>query len=109
MAFRDMREFLSMLDERGQLKEVDVPLNCEYGENELQSLMRHLAETDGPALLLKNLEGYNTPDIPVIFNPFGTRERTALVIDTDDPLEAKTKHAQVLGDPSAWHEPRRGA
>jgi len=107
MAFRDMREFLSMLDERGQLKEVDVPINCEYGVNELQSLMRHLAETNGPALLLKNLEGYNTPDIPVIFNPFGTRERTAMVIDCDDPLEAKKKHADVLGDPSSWREPRR--
>ncbi len=106
MAFKDMREFLSLLEEDGQLKHVDVPLNCEYEKNELQSLMRLLAQTDGPALILNNLEGYNTPDIPVIFNPFGTRERTAMTIGVRDPLDSKRKHADTLGDPSCWHAPR---
>jgi len=105
MAFKDMREFLAVLDERGQLKQVDIPLKVMRGDNELQELMRHLAEIDGPALVLNNLEGYNTPDIPVLFNPFGTRERTAMTIGIDDPLEAKKKHAAVLSDPSCWHEP----
>jgi hypothetical protein len=105
MAFNDMREFLSMLEEHGQLKQVDIPLNCKRGENELQSLMRHLALIDGPALMLNNLEGFNTPDIPVIFNPFGTRERTAMTLGLTDPVEAKRKHAQVLGNPASWHEP----
>ena len=60
MAFKDMREYLALLEEHGQLKHVDAPINCEYENNELQSLMRHLAETSGPGLVLKNLEGYNT-------------------------------------------------
>ena len=38
MAFKDMREYLSMLEEDGQLKHVDTPINCEYEKNELQSL-----------------------------------------------------------------------
>jgi len=105
MAFRDMREFLTALEERGQLKQVDIPLKVSRGDNELQELMRHLAEIDGPALILKNLIGYNTPDIPIIFNPFGTRERTAMTIGTDDPLEAKKKHADVLADPACWQDP----
>ena len=107
MAFKDMREFLAMLEEDGQLKQVDISLNCERGNNELQSLMRHLAETDGPALMLNNLEGYNTPEIPVIFNPFGTRERTAMTIGLRDSLDAKRKHASVLADSSSWQAPNK--
>ncbi len=105
MPFKDMREFLGLLEEDGQLKQVDIALNCERGKNELQSLMRHLAQTNGPALMLNNLEGYNRPDIPVIFNPFGTRERTAMTIGIKNPLDAKRKHASVLSDPSSWHVP----
>jgi len=105
MPFNDMREFLALLEEEGQLKTVDVPLKCAHGDNELQALMRMLCQNDGPALLLRNLEGYNTPDIPVIFNPFGTRERTAMMIDERDPLESKKKHARVLGDPASWIDP----
>jgi len=105
MAFKDMRAFLQELQDNDQLREIDVPLNCERGKNELQALMRHLAETNGPALTLTNLTGYNTPDIPVIFNPFGTRERTAMTIGERDPLQAKIKHASVLADRSQWREP----
>jgi 3-polyprenyl-4-hydroxybenzoate decarboxylase len=105
MAFKDMREFLALLEKEGQLKTVDTPLKCAQGDNELQALMRHLAETDGPALILNNLVDYNTPDIPVIFNPFGTRERTAMAIGLKDPLEAKKKHADTLANPASWLEP----
>ena len=81
MPYKDMREFLDVLKEDGQLKDCDVPIKAAHGDNELQALMRLLCQNDGPALMLNNLEGYNTPDIPVIFNPFGTRERTAMMID----------------------------
>ena len=105
MAFKDMREFLQHLREDGQLKDIDVPLKCARGDNDLQALMRHLAETDGPALILNNLVDYNTPDIPVIFNPFGTRERTAMTIGLRDPLETKLKHSEVLADTGKWIDP----
>jgi 4-hydroxy-3-polyprenylbenzoate decarboxylase len=78
MAFKDMREFLAKLDEMGQLKRIKAPINVAQGTNELQTLMRLLAETNGPGLMLENLEGYNTPGVPVIFNPFGTRQRTEI-------------------------------
>ena len=104
MPFKDMREFLAHLDSQGQLKQVDVELNCEIGEeNEMQALMRLVCEQDGPALMLNNLKGYNTPQHPVMFNVFGTRERTAMTIDEIDPLAAKLKHAGTLGDVSKWH------
>jgi 4-hydroxy-3-polyprenylbenzoate decarboxylase len=106
MAYRDMRDFLATLDKMGQLRRVEVPFDVARGTNELQALMRYLAETDGPALVLDNLEGYNTPGVPLIFNPYGTRERTALILGTRDPVEAKTKHFKVLADPASWIKPK---
>ena len=71
-----------------------------------QALMRHLHNDNGPALMLNNLEGYNTKDIPVLFNPYGTRQRTAMILGKEDPLEAKLKHAKVLTDQSSWIKPK---
>ena len=105
MAYKDMRDFLGRLEQLGQLKRVKVPLNAERGKNELQALMRYLATSSGPGLILENLEGYNTPEVPIIFNPFGTRERTALTLGVHDPLEAKLKHTAILSDRSTWHKP----
>jgi len=105
MPYKDMREFLGALEKKGQLKQIDVPIKAAHGDNELQALMRLLCQNDGPAAMLNNLEGYNRPDVPLIFNPFGTRERTAMMIDCTDPLEMKKKHAQVLTDQSCWHAP----
>jgi 3-polyprenyl-4-hydroxybenzoate decarboxylase len=100
-----MREFLDAIEKQGQLKHIEAPIKAGHGDNELQALMRLLCQNDGPAAILHNLEDYNRPDVPVIFNPFGTRERTAMMIDCDNPLEMKHKHAGVLADPSCWHEP----
>ena len=105
MAFKDMREFLALIEESGQLRQVDVPLRCDREHTELQALMRHVHDIDSPTLMLNKLEGYNTPDVPVIFNPFGSRERTAMTLDLRDPLEAKMKHAGILSDPASWHKP----
>lgn len=105
MPYKDMREFLHKLESIGQLKRVQVPLDCRQGTNELQALMRYLAGTNGPAVILDNLVGYNTPGVPLIFNPYGTRERTALILETPDPVAAKLKHFQVLADPSRWIKP----
>lgn len=105
MPYKDMREFLGVLEKKGQLRQIDVPIKAAHGDNELQALMRLLCQNDGPAAMLNNLEGNNRPDVPVIFNPFGTRERTAMMIDCTEPLEMKHKHAKVLSNPSTWHAP----
>lgn len=80
MAFQDMREFLEFLKNKNQLIEVDTELNAARGTTELQPLMRHIHNINGPALMLNNLSGYNHPDIPVLFNPYGTRERTSMIL-----------------------------
>src|SRR5690606_34163198 len=63
-------------------------------------------DKDGPALLLGKVEGANTEGVPLIFNPFGTRERTAMTIGAKDWRAAKIHHAEVLNDTSRWLEPK---
>ena len=106
MAFKDMREFLALLEKEGQLKHIDVPLNGRRDTNELQALMNYVCAKDGPALLLNNVDAINTKDVPILFNPFGTRERTAMTIGFRDWREAKLHHSEVLADPARWHAPK---
>lgn len=106
MPYKDMREFLALLEKEGQFRSLDVPFDCGHGNDDLQPLMRHLHNVDGPALNLTNLKNLNTPDVGILFNLFGTRERTAMSIDERDPLAAKRKHSQVLSDRSSWKKPR---
>lgn len=105
MAFKDLRDYLALLDKEGLLKHIDHPLRCDRGNADLQALMRHLHDTENIALVLDNLEGYNTPGVPLVFNPFGSRERTAMTFGHSDPLEAKMEHARILGDRATWHKP----
>ena len=106
MAFKDMREYLALLEKEGQLKRVDTPLRARRGDTELQALMAYVCGNQGPALLLNNVDGINTKGVPILFNPFGTRERTAMTLGHRDWRTAKLHHADVLNSPSRWHEPK---
>jgi 3-polyprenyl-4-hydroxybenzoate decarboxylase len=101
-----MREFLAQLEREGQLRHVDVPLKCARGDTELQALMRYVCDRSGPALILDRLEGLNTPGVPMIFNPFGTRERTAMTVGASTWREAKIRHGDMAAHPERWIEPK---
>ena len=102
MQFNDMRGYIDVLRKENLLHDLDIQLNVARETSELQALMRHLHNDNGPALMLNNLEGYNMPEVPLLFNPYGTRERTAMILGERDPLKAKAKHANVLADQSSW-------
>jgi UbiD family decarboxylase len=106
MAFKDMRAFVAKLEETGDLKRIALPLKARRGDNELQALMRYVCDKEGPALLLEDVQGINTQGVPMLFNLFGTRRRTAMILDRPDWRAVKIHHAEVLGDPSRWIEPR---
>ena len=107
MNFNDMRAYLDFLEADGQLRHTDVPLRVDRDNNDTQALMRDLHNENNIALVMRNLQGYNTPDVPLVFNPYGSRERTALTIGVRDPREAKAKLSAILADPAQWHAPRR--
>ena len=72
MQYRDLRDFISGLEKRGELKRIQVPVSPVL---EMTEVCDRTLRAKGPALLFENPTGY---DIPVLGNLFGTPERVAL-------------------------------
>ena len=72
MAYKDLRDFIQLLESKGQLKRISHPISCEL---EMTEICDRTLRAKGPALLFENVIGYN---IPVLGNLFGTPQRVAL-------------------------------
>jgi len=76
--YKDLREFMAMLEERGEL----VRIKREIDPNlEMTEISDRTLKAKGPALLFENPKGY---DFPVLTNLFGTPERVALGMGQKD-------------------------
>lgn len=80
MAFNDLREFITALEERGWLRRISQPVDCELEITEITDRVSKLPGTKNVALLFENVKGY---DIPVLINAFGSMERMALALGVD--------------------------
>ena len=74
MKYKDLRDFISFLEQRGQLKRISVEVDPHL---EITEICDRVLKAEGPALLFENPRGY---DIPILANLFGTPERVALGI-----------------------------
>ena len=72
MSFKDLREFIDHLEQKGRLKRITHPVEPTY---EMTEISDRTLRAGGPALLFENPIGY---DIPVLTNLFGTPERVAI-------------------------------
>lgn len=72
MNFKDLRDFLDYLEQRGELKRIIHPIDPHY---EMTEISDRTLRAKGPALLFENPLGY---DFPVLTNLFGTPERVAM-------------------------------
>lgn len=72
MKYRDLREFMTGLEDLGELKTVAEPVSARL---EMTAVSDAVLRTGGPALLFRNPVGYK---IPVLTNLFGTPRRVAL-------------------------------
>jgi 4-hydroxy-3-polyprenylbenzoate decarboxylase len=90
MAFRDLREFLSALEERGELKKIQVPVSAEL---EAAEIADRAVKTGGPALLFENVKGH---DVPLAMNLFGTRERMCLALGVSSLDEIGERMVEVI-------------
>ena len=68
-ATRDLRGFLKLLEERGQLKRITAPVDPDL---ELAAIADRVLGQGGPALLFENVIGSS---MPVAVNPLGTVAR----------------------------------
>jgi 4-hydroxy-3-polyprenylbenzoate decarboxylase len=72
MKYKDLRDFIALLEARGQLKRITHEVDPYL---EMTEICDRTLRAGGPALLFENPKGYT---IPVLGNLFGTPERVAL-------------------------------
>ncbi|MBY6211233.1 4-hydroxy-3-polyprenylbenzoate decarboxylase [Microbulbifer agarilyticus] len=72
MKYKDLRDFIKLLEKRGLLKRISHPVSPYL---EMTEIADRVLRAGGPALLFENPTGYDTP---VLANLFGTPERVAL-------------------------------
>jgi 4-hydroxy-3-polyprenylbenzoate decarboxylase len=72
MKYRDLREFIALLEARGELKRVSAAVDPYL---EMTEICDRTLRDGGPALLFENPTGHT---VPVLANLFGTPQRVAL-------------------------------
>lgn len=72
MKYKDLRDFISQLEQKGLLKRVSQEIDPNL---EMTEIADRTLRAGGPAILFENPKGSN---IPVLANLFGTPERVAL-------------------------------
>ncbi|MGH8807725.1 MAG: 4-hydroxy-3-polyprenylbenzoate decarboxylase [Noviherbaspirillum sp.] len=100
MKYSDLRDFISQLQQLGELKRVSVPVSPNL---EMTEVCDRTLRAGGPALLFDKPSGHS---IPVLGNLFGTPRRVALGMGAEDVSELrKIGHVlAMLKEP----EPPRG-
>jgi 4-hydroxy-3-polyprenylbenzoate decarboxylase len=79
MAFKDLREWMSLLDKEGELRRVKAEVNW---DREMGAIVRRVCSEKGPALLFENIRGYRDTVCTKFFaNDMGTVGRGALAIN----------------------------
>jgi len=89
MAYHDLRDFITQLEQMGELKRVAVPVSPHL---EMTAVCDRTLQAGGPALLFEHPTGHN---IPVLGNLFGTTRRVALGMGVKDMSELR-QFGQVL-------------
>jgi len=78
VAFRDIREFLKSLEERGWLQRISVEVDPEL---EITEITDRISKRNGPALLFEKVKG---SAMPLLINAFGSKERMMLALGGQD-------------------------
>ncbi|RTL13348.1 MAG: 4-hydroxy-3-polyprenylbenzoate decarboxylase [Neisseriaceae bacterium] len=83
MKYRDLREFITNLEELGELKRIKQPVSPHL---EMTAFCDKVLRAGGPSVLFENPEGYQ---MPVLGNLFGTTRRVALGMGKDNIRELR--------------------
>lgn len=90
MAYRDLKEFVKILRERGELKEIQTEVDPHL---EITEITDRVVKRQGPALLFTNVKGHRWP---VLTNAFGTMERMALALGAESIDALAAEIAELL-------------
>lgn len=78
MKYKNLRDFLELLEKQGELKRITQEIDPYL---EMTEIADRTLRAGGPALLFENPKGY---EIPVLCNLFGTPKRVALGMGQED-------------------------
>jgi 4-hydroxy-3-polyprenylbenzoate decarboxylase len=90
MAFRDQREFIDLLESKGELRRIKAPVSPKLEISEIAGRVMHAG---GPALLFENVSG---SAFPVSINLLGSRRRMALALGVEDIEEVAGRIAGLI-------------
>jgi 4-hydroxy-3-polyprenylbenzoate decarboxylase len=90
MAYRDLRDFIRALEERGELKRISLPVDPIL---EITEFADRAVKTGGPALLFESPKGYSTP---VLINAFASLERMQIALEVDAIEEVAARIVEFL-------------
>jgi 4-hydroxy-3-polyprenylbenzoate decarboxylase len=93
MAFRDLREFITLLEQRGELIRIKAPVNPELEITEITDRVSKGPVERNMALLFENVTG---SALPVLINAFGSARRMARALGVEDLDELNHPLAAVL-------------
>lgn len=90
MAYKDLREFIDVLDKKGLLRRVKTEVSAEL---EITEILDRVVKNNGPALLFEKVKGNR---IPVFANAFGTMERMCLALEVNNLEEIGSRIQKLL-------------
>jgi 4-hydroxy-3-polyprenylbenzoate decarboxylase len=90
MALDDLRQFIELLRQRGELVEIDTEVDPEL---EITEITDRVSKAHGPALLFNNPRGSN---MPVLINQFGSMGRMQAALGGDRLDDIAERLSQVL-------------
>ncbi len=92
---RDLRGFIKLLEDRGQLRRISASVSADL---EIAEIANRMLQVGGPALLFENVQG---AEFPVAINLMGTVERICWAMNLNKPeeLEDLGKKLALLQQP----------
>ncbi|MFA5626351.1 MAG: 4-hydroxy-3-polyprenylbenzoate decarboxylase [Thiohalomonadaceae bacterium] len=89
MKYKDLRDFIKLLEQRGELKRISIEVDPYL---EITEICDRVLRCGGPALLFENPKGHK---VPILANLFGTPERVALGMG-EESVSALREVGQLL-------------
>ncbi|MBI3764180.1 MAG: UbiD family decarboxylase, partial [Chloroflexi bacterium] len=93
MAFKDLREFVALLEKEGELIRVKAPVSRDLEITEITDRISKGPDEKNKALLFENVRGF---DVPLLINTFGSARRMALALGVGDLDELNQRLAKVV-------------
>jgi len=93
MAYRDLRDFLTALEQAGELRRVTAPVSPEL---EITEITDRICKQHGPALLFESVRGHT---MPVLMNAFGSSRRMAMALGVESIDEVAAEIRTLLTQP----------